>query len=575
MATFRPRAEGEDLTTYLGAKNTAQSGTVDLGTPGPVNTSQPHPTLANPLPTVNSPGTTPPSATPIIPAGQVAANSTPPNAAALSQAQASGPAPQDSGQARIGVQNALNAPTFYKPDPASEQILNAKGEKLSYEQYKAQGGKGVMGQPNWTDVQPGDPPPPPNAPVIQQALDEDPGLQQLLANQKAFNDVIAQRKSLGDEYKSLIKEAGIEQLNTELLNAKNIIDGTEEDLRNEITKAGGFGTESQIQALTLARNKSLIKNYNNLLATKQMALENVNTMIGLASQDRDFALQSMTQKMNLDNEIIKYRDNMKTKATEQYKYLADKMGFDGLLAQTGGDPYYTKLIEKTLGLGAGGLQQLANQQAKERAMAQEKDKLGIELQKSQLDTEKFKLQQAKTEAPLDLALKKAQISATNASASASAASAAKSRAETAQLGKEEKAKQQIKNSVIKADVILNNVTKALGNVNKYTTGTFGGIASKVPGTPAYNLNSTVTTIKANIGFEELQAMRAASPTGGALGQVAVQELEALQATLGNLSVGQTPSQLTENLNAVKTHYTNWLSTVGYSVAPNGDIVPIK
>ena len=46
-------------------------------------------------------------------------------------------------------------------------------------------------------------------------------------------------------------------------------------------------------------------------------------------------------------------------------------------------------------------------------------------------------------------------------------------------------------------------------------------------------------------------MREASPTGGALGQVAVQELEALQATLASLNPDQSEGQLRQNLARVK------------------------
>jgi hypothetical protein len=56
-------------------------------------------------------------------------------------------------------------------------------------------------------------------------------------------------------------------------------------------------------------------------------------------------------------------------------------------------------------------------------------------------------------------------------------------------------------------------------------------------------------------------MRQASPTGGALGQVAVQELDALQSTLAALNQDQSPSQLTARLNEVKDHYTKWKQVV--------------
>lgn len=62
----------------------------------------------------------------------------------------------------------------------------------------------------------------------------------------------------------------------------------------------------------------------------------------------------------------------------------------------------------------------------------------------------------------------------------------------------------------------------------------------------------VNTIKANLGFDALQAMRDASPTGGALGQVAVQELEMLQSTVAALD--PTGSNFIDNVKRVEELY---------------------
>lgn len=121
----------------------------------------------------------------------------------------------------------------------------------------------------------------------------------------------------------------------------------------------------------------------------------------------------------------------------------------------------------------------------------------------------------------------------------------------------DKAKNAAQNAVNKARLIVNNIDTALGQTGKTTTGFLGSQIGKIPGTTAYDLRSTVATIKANIGFEELQAMRQASPTGGALGQVAVQELNFLQAVLGNLDANQSEAQMRKNLGDIKTHYRNW------------------
>lgn len=108
-----------------------------------------------------------------------------------------------------------------------------------------------------------------------------------------------------------------------------------------------------------------------------------------------------------------------------------------------------------------------------------------------------------------------------------------------------------------ADTVLNNVNDARALLDK-TWG--GGITrsrtSQVPGTDAYTLAKRIDTIKANIGFDALSAMREASPTGGALGQVAVQEINYLQSTIANLDIGLPDEELAKSLDAVDRHYNN-------------------
>lgn len=94
------------------------------------------------------------------------------------------------------------------------------------------------------------------------------------------------------------------------------------------------------------------------------------------------------------------------------------------------------------------------------------------------------------------------------------------------------------------------IDKALDQVNMFTAGP-GSWASGVPGTPMRDLRETLETIKANIGFDKLDEMRANSPTGGALGQVSEFENKLLQAVRGSLDQGQSPEQLRENLKNVK------------------------
>jgi hypothetical protein len=118
-----------------------------------------------------------------------------------------------------------------------------------------------------------------------------------------------------------------------------------------------------------------------------------------------------------------------------------------------------------------------------------------------------------------------------------------------------------KGAIQKADTVITAVGEALGMTGATTTGLPGQILGMVPGTKAYDLDATLDNIKANLGFAELQAMREASPTGGALGQVAVQELAMLQSTLATLKRGMSRPALEAGLRKVRQHMDNWRKAV--------------
>lgn len=106
--------------------------------------------------------------------------------------------------------------------------------------------------------------------------------------------------------------------------------------------------------------------------------------------------------------------------------------------------------------------------------------------------------------------------------------------------------------------MVKRVDEAKKLVSSWTTG-WGAFAFKdVPGSDARALRNKIDTIKSNIGFDKLQQMREASPTGGALGQVSERELYALQNVLANLDLMQTPEELSKALDEVQTHYTAFL-----------------
>jgi len=102
----------------------------------------------------------------------------------------------------------------------------------------------------------------------------------------------------------------------------------------------------------------------------------------------------------------------------------------------------------------------------------------------------------------------------------------------------------------KTNFMKDNIAQALNNISGWST-EFGSALSGWPGSQAQALKTILNTIKANVGFQALQEMRANSPTGGALGQVSERELAYLQATLGDIAQEQDGAILAEKLRAMQ------------------------
>lgn len=186
-----------------------------------------------------------------------------------------------------------------------------------------------------------------------------------------------QRVSLLDEYKKMSKDLGIEEMNAELVDAKRIIEGTEDDIRSEITSAGGMATDSQVLAMANARNKSLIKNYNYLLDSRNNAQTQLSTYMDLSVKDRQMAEAEFDRKLNFGFKVAEFKQKAVDNARSNYNAIVSAVGYSGLLSATNGNQYEQQLIEKTLGLGTGRLAKLAtqpdlNKQLKEEQIKTEK-----------------------------------------------------------------------------------------------------------------------------------------------------------------------------------------------------------
>ena len=105
------------------------------------------------------------------------------------------------------------------------------------------------------------------------------------------------------------------------------------------------------------------------------------------------------------------------------------------------------------------------------------------------------------------------------------------------------------------------VDDIINEVSGWTAG-YGGLAAGLPQTGARQLKGKLDTLRANIAFNELAAMREASKTGGALGSVAVRELDLLQNSLGNLDQLQDPAALVAELKKIKESAERWQQANG-------------
>ena len=101
---------------------------------------------------------------------------------------------------------------------------------------------------------------------------------------------------------------------------------------------------------------------------------------------------------------------------------------------------------------------------------------------------------------------------------------------------------------------INDIEQTMRTAALPTTGFFGERLSNVGGTAANDIRASLDTVRANIGFDQLNQMRQASPTGGALGNVTERELNFLQAVLGSVDQSQTEAQFRQNLRRLRDVY---------------------
>lgn len=113
----------------------------------------------------------------------------------------------------------------------------------------------------------------------------------------------------------------------------------------------------------------------------------------------------------------------------------------------------------------------------------------------------------------------------------------------------------------KIDSTLEEANRALGLVSGTSAGPVGNFLKGFPGTDAFALQEAIKPIKAALSFDTLTEMRAASPSGGALGSISERELDLLGSAITSLNQAQSPGDVKRALTKVITHYDNWRSVI--------------
>lgn len=168
--------------------------------------------------------------------------------------------------------------------------------------------------------------------------------------------------SLQQEYNDLAQQNNLPQMQSQLLNYQNIMNGTEDDIRSEISSAGGTATDSQVLGMTSARNKVILKQYNALATNFQAAQTNVQNMMQYAATDQSTQLQRQTatagiveNMASIQAQIMQMGMTMQQHTTDNLNKVVTNVGYTGLASQAQDNPQMLSYYENSLGLAPGAL----------------------------------------------------------------------------------------------------------------------------------------------------------------------------------------------------------------------------
>ena len=336
------------------------------------------------------------------------------------------------------------------------------------------------------------------------------------------------QQSLREFYDQEFKAQGIEALNLELADVNRIMEGTEDDIRAEISNAGGFATDSQVRAITGARNKTLLKQANYLSNVLQSKNEYLDRIVSLTQADREQVSKDLDRKLGITETLFNMSQSMERASRENYQSIVKNIGYNGLVDSISSKEELSR-VAQSLGMSPQTLLQLSA-----IPTSAQRDQ---ELAEMNFELSKDKFEEDKRQFGLQYALEQNKIAQKNAADQTVSPY-----------------RQRL------SQVTLDTIGALKEQANAKTVG-YAGLLSWLPESEAGYFASQVESLKAQIFANELTAMREASKTGGAVGNVSDKDGDRLAGILGSLNTTMSPAQFKEQLGKIEDNIYSWNAQV--------------
>lgn len=170
--------------------------------------------------------------------------------------------------------------------------------------------------------------PDPQAQFFDSVASQNPIVAQLYQMTQNIVSPQATQQNFSEEYQNLSTQAGIPQLQQSLLNYQTMMNGTEDDVRAEVTAAGGFATESQIGAIAATRNNVLIKQATALEGQLSNQQQYVSNIMQYAQADQTQVNTQVNEQTGLLETMASLQQSMNQNAVANYQKTITQLGGD-------------------------------------------------------------------------------------------------------------------------------------------------------------------------------------------------------------------------------------------------------